>query len=148
MSSAIHSWLKKVCHTRLITACLRNDLLQKDKLYTRISQRKHEIYNYRKVVDLEYVSVGGEVRCKDEEAKKTFEEKETKLTFEIVNLRRSVDGIIEQRTKLITSEIAQWKSKRGRDYLSKPKLKRQKRGSLLIVGELKHTLRLYLNLVK
>ena len=148
MSSAVHAWLKKVYHTRLITAGLKNDLLQIDKLYTGISQRKHEIYNCRKVVDLEYVSLGGDVKCKDEEAKKTLEEKETKLTYEIDKLRRSVDGIIEQRTKLISSEIAQWKSKRGGDYLSKPKLKRQKRGSLLIVGELKHTMRLYLNLVK
>ena len=60
MSSAVHSWLKKVYYTRLITAGLKNDLLQIDKLYTGISQRKHEIYNYRKVVDLEYVSVGGD----------------------------------------------------------------------------------------
>ena len=65
------------------------------------------------MVDLEYVSVGGDVRCKDEEAKKSFEEKETKLTYEIDKLRRCVDGIIEQRTKLITSEITHWKSKRG-----------------------------------
>ena len=34
------------------------------------------------MVDLEYLSVGGEVRCKDDEAKKEFEEKETKLTLE------------------------------------------------------------------
>ena len=121
MSSAVHAWLKKVYHTRLITAGLKNDLLQIDKLYTGISQRKHEIYNCRKVVDLEYVSLGGDVKCKDEEAKKTLEEKETKLTYEIDKLRRSVDGIIEQRTKLISSEIAQWKSKRGGDYLSKAK---------------------------
>ena len=47
-------------------------MLQIDKLYTGISQRKHEIYNFRMVVDLEYVSVGGEVRCKDEEANEMF----------------------------------------------------------------------------
>ena len=148
MSSAIQSWLEKVYNTRWITTCLRKDLLQIDKLYTGISQRKYEIYNYRKVVDLEYVSVGGEVRCKDEEAKKTFEENETKLSIEIDKLRRSVNDIVEQRTKLISSEIAHWKSTRGRDNFSKQKLKRQKRGSLLIAGELKQTLGLYLNLVK
>ena len=72
MSSSIQSWDEKVYHTRWITACLRKDVLPIDKLYTGISQRKYEIYNYRKVVDLEYVSVGGEVRCKDEEAKKNL----------------------------------------------------------------------------
>ena len=81
MSSAIQSWLEKVYNTRWITTCLRKDLLQIDKLYTGISQRKYEIYNYRKVVDLEYVSVGGEVRCKDEEAKKTLEENEFFLNW-------------------------------------------------------------------
>ena len=80
--------------------------------------------------------------------KKTFEENETKLSIEIDKLRRPVNDIVEQRTKLITSEIAHWKSTRGGDNLSKQKLKRQKRGSLLIAGELKQTLRLYLNLVK
>ena len=87
------------------------------------------------MVDLEYVSLGGEVRCKDDEARKEFEEKETKFNLEIDKLRRSVDNIVQHRAKLITSELTQWKSRKGRDYLSKTKLKRQKRGSLTIVGE-------------
>ena len=122
--------------------------MQIDKLYNGISQCKYELYNLRKVVDLEYVSVGGEVRCKDDEARKEFEEKETKLNLEIDKLKRSVDYIVEHRTKLITSELTKWKSRRGRDYLAKTKLKRQKRGSLVIVRDLKHTLRLYTSLVK
>lgn len=141
MSSSIHSWIKKVYHTRLITTFLL--LLQIDKLYNGISQCKYELYNLRKVVNLEYVSVGGEVRCKDDEARKEFEEKETKLNLEIDKLKRSVDYLVEHRTKLITSELSKWKSRRGRDYLSKTKLKRQKRGSLVIVGDLKHTLTLH-----
>ena len=41
--------------------------------------------------------------------------------------------------KLITSEITQWRNKRGRDYFTKTKEKRHVRGGLVIVGELKNT---------
>ena len=34
---------------------------------------------------------------------------------------RNVDDIVESRTKLITSEITQWRNERGRDYFSKTK---------------------------
>ena len=135
--------LEKVYKSRLITTCLRIDLLHIDKLYTRISKCKYDLYNLRKEVNLEYVSVGGVVSCKDDEVRKQLEEKETKHNIDIAELRSSVDDIVANRVKLITLELKQWKSRRGRDYLTKTKLKRQKRGSLVIVGELKNTLSLY-----
>ena len=56
--------------------------------------------------------------------------------------------IVTSRTKLITSELLQWKNKRGRDYFTKQKERRHIRGGQVIVGELKLTLSCYLNLVK
>ena len=50
--------------------------------------------------------------------------------------------------KLITSEITQWRNKRGRDYFTKTKEKRHVRGGLVIVGELKTTSRCFLSFVK
>ena len=47
-----------------------------------------------------------------------------------------------------TSELLQWKNKRGRDYFTKQKERRHIRGGHVIVGELKLTLSCYLNLVK
>ena len=59
-----------------------------------------------------------------------------------------MDDIVTSRTKLITSELLQWKNKRGRDYFTKQKERRHIRGGHVIVGEWKLTLSCYLNLVK
>ena len=44
-------------------------------------------------------------------------------------------------------EYKQWKSLQGRDYLSKQRMKRQVRGGLLIVSEIRETLWLFTWLV-
>ena len=59
------------------------------------------------------------VTCKDEKIGQDFVEKEKDLELEIAALKKSVDDIVASRTKLVTSEIIQWKIKRGRDYVSK-----------------------------
>ena len=59
-----------------------------------------------------------------------------------------MDEIVTSRTKLITSELFQWKNKRGRDYFTKQKKRRHIRGGHVIVGEFKLTLSCYLKLVK
>ena len=63
-------------------------------------------------------------------------------------VKKSVDDIVASRTKLVTSEIIQWKNKRGRDNLSKQKERRHIGGGHVIVGELKLTLSCYLKPVK
>ena len=50
--------------------------------------------------------------------------------------------------KLITSEITQWRNKRGRDYFTKTKEKRHVRRGLVILPELKNTSRCFLSFVK
>ena len=57
MPSNIQCWLEKVYKSRLITTGLRNDLLHIHKQYTRMSKCKYELYNLRKEVNLEYVSI-------------------------------------------------------------------------------------------
>ena len=68
---------------------------------------------------MEYISVCGVVTCKDEKIGQDFVEKEKDLELEIAALKKSVDDIVASRTKLVTSEIIQWKNKRGRGYVSK-----------------------------
>ena len=72
-----------------------------------------------------------------------LEEKEKCIGLELVAIKRNVDDIVENRTKLITSEMSQWRNKKGRDYFTKTKEKRHARGGLVIVGELKDTLRCF-----
>ena len=72
-----------------------------------------------------------------------LEEKEKCIGLELAAIKRNVDDIVESRTKLITSEITQWRNKRGRDYFTKTKEKRHARRGLVIVGELKDTLRCF-----
>ena len=70
---------------------------------------------------MEYISVCGVVTCKDEKTSQDLEEKRKDIELGIAALKRSVDEIVASRTKLVTgtSEITQWKNKRGRDYFSK-----------------------------
>ena len=116
--------------------------------YSRLAQLKFEIYNLRKEADVEYTTVCGVVTCKDEKARLVLEEKEKGIGLELAAIKRNVDDIVESRTKLITSEITQWRNKRGQDYFTKTKESRHVRGGLVNVGELKNTLRCFLSFVK
>ena len=50
---------------------------------------------------------------------------------------KAIQGtVVGSRTRLLTVEYKQWKGLRGRDYLSKQRMKRQVRGGLLIVSEI------------
>ena len=57
------------------------------------------------------------------------------------------ETVVGTGTRLSTVEYKQWKGLRGRDYLSKQRMKKQVRGGLLIVSEIRETLRLFTRLV-
>ena len=101
-----------------------------------MARLKFEIYNLRNEADVEYTAVCGVVTCRDEKTRLVPEEKEKCIGLELAAIKRNVDDIVQSRTKLITSEITQWRNKRGRDYFTKTKEKRHARGGLVIVGEL------------
>ena len=124
MTNNLQVWHEKVNKSRFITSCLRTDLQRIDKLYGRLARCSFELYKLRKEVDVEYISVSGVVTCKDEKSRQDFAEKEKDIELEIVTLKKSVDDIVASRTKLITSELFQWKNKRGRDYCTKQKGRR------------------------
>ena len=62
-------------------------------------------------------------------------------------LKAIVVTVFGTKTRLSAVEYKQWRSLRGRDYLSKQRMKRQLRGSLVIVSEIRETLRLFTRLV-
>ena len=148
MTNDLKIWHEKVIKSRFITSCLRTDLQRINKLYGRLARCCFELYKLRKDVDVEYISVSGVVTCKDEKTRQDFVEKGKDMEFEIATLKKSVDDIVTSRTKLVTSELLQWKNERGRDYFTKQKERRHIRGGHVIVGELKLTLSCYLKLVK
>ena len=82
-----------------------------------LARLKFEIYNLRREADVEYTAVCGVV----------LEEKEKGMGLELAPIKRNVDDIVESRTNLTTSEITQWRNKRGRDYFTKTKEKRCER---------------------
>ena len=65
---------------------------------------------------------------------------------EVKTVKAIVETVVGSRTRL-TLEYKQWKGLRGRDYLSKQRMKRQVRGGLVIVSEIRETLRLFMRLV-
>ena len=62
---------------------------------------------------------------------------------EVKTVKAMVGTVVGTRTRLLTVEYKQWKGLRGRDYLSKQRMKRQLRG-LVIVSEIRETLRLFM----
>ena len=62
-------------------------------------------------------------------------------------LNATVVTVVGTKTRLSRVEYKQWRSLRGRDYLSKQRMKRQGRGGLVIVSEMRETLRLFTRLV-
>ena len=139
MPKEIETWYAEVLKSRHITSAIRSDLQKIDRLYSTLARLKFELYNLRKEADVEYTAVCGVVTCKDEKSRLVLEEKEKCMGFELAAIKRKVDDIVESRTKLITSEITQWRIKKGRDYYTKIKEKRHARGGLVIAGELKDT---------
>ena len=75
-----------------------------------------------------------------------LKEKEKWYVDEVKTVKAIVGTVVGTRTRLLTVEYKQWKSLRGRDYLSKQRMKRQLRG-LVIVSEIRETLRLFMRLV-
>ena len=149
MPKDLETWYAEVLKSRYITSAIRIDLQKIDRLYSTLARLKFELYNLiRKEADVEYTAVCGVVTCKDEKTRLVLEEKEKCMGLELAAIKRNVDAIVESRTKLITSEITQWRNKKGRDYYTKRKEKRHARGGLVIVGELKDTLRCFLSFVK
>ena len=65
---------------------------------------------------------------------------------EVRTVKAIVETVVGTRARLLTVEYKQWKGLRGRDYLSKQRMKRQFRG-LVIVSEIRETLRLFTRLV-
>ena len=66
---------------------------------------------------------------------------------EVKTVKAIVGTVVGTRTRLLAVEYKQWKGLRGSDYLSKQRMKTQVRGGLLIVSEIRETLRLFMRLV-
>ena len=66
---------------------------------------------------------------------------------EVRTVKAIVETVVGTRTRLLTVEYKQWKGLRGKDYLSKQRMKRQVRGGQVIVSEIRETLRLFTRLV-
>ena len=74
-------------------------------------------------------------------------EKEKWYVDEVKTVKAIAGTVVGTRTRLLPVEYKQWKGLRGRDYLSKQRMKTQVRGGLLIVSEIRETLRLFTRLV-
>ena len=85
--------------------------------------------------------------CKDEGQRLELNEKEKWYVVEVKRVKAMVGTVVWTRTRSLKVEYKKWKSLRGRDYLSKQRMKRQVRGGLLIVSEIRETLRLFMRLV-
>ena len=93
------------------------------------------------------MALGVVMACKNEGRTLELEEKEKWCVDEVKRLKAIVVTVVGTKTRLSAVEYKEWRSLRGRDYLSKERMKRQVRGSLVIVSEIRETLRLFTRLV-
>ena len=96
---------------------------------------------------MNYVALGVVMACKDEEQRLELEHKEKRCVDEKKRLKAILVTVVGTKTRLSTVEYKQWSTLRGRGYLSKQRMKRQVRGGLVIVSEIRETLRLFTRLV-
>ena len=96
---------------------------------------------------MNYVALGVVMACKNEGRTLELKEKEKWCVDEVKRLKAIVVTVFGTKTRLSAVEYKQWRSLRGRDYLSKQRMKRQLRSSLVIVSEIRETLRLFTRLV-
>ena len=96
---------------------------------------------------MNYVALGVVMACKNEGRTLELEGKEKWCVDEVKKLKAIVVTVVGTKTRLSAVKCKQWRSLRGRDYLSKQRMKRQVRGSLVIVSEIRETLRLFTRLV-
>ena len=66
-------------------------------------------------------------------------DKEKWYVDEANTVKAIVGTVVGTRTRLLRVEYKQWKGLRGRDYLSKQRIKRQVRGGLVIVSDIRET---------
>ena len=93
------------------------------------------------------MALGVVMACKNEGRTLELEEKEKWCVDEVKRLKAIVVTVVGTKTRLSAVEYKQWRSLRGRDYLTKERMKRQVRGSLVIVSEIRETLRIFTRLV-
>ena len=96
---------------------------------------------------MNYVALGVVMACKNEGWTLELEEKEKWCVDEVKRLKAIVVTVVGTKTRLSAVEHKQWRSLRCRDYLSKQIIKRQLRGGVVIVSEIRETLRLFTRLV-
>ena len=110
---------------------------------------RYELYDLRKRIDLNCLALGVVMACKNKGRTLELEEKEKWCVDEVKRLKVIVVTVVGTKTRLSAVEYSQWRSLRGRDYLSKQRMNRQVRGSLVIVSEisLRETLGLFTRLV-
>ena len=70
-------------------------------------------------MDLNYVALGVVMAYKDEGQRLELEEKEKWCVDEVKRLKAIVVTVVGTKTRLSTVEFKEWRSLRGRDYLSK-----------------------------
>ena len=93
------------------------------------------MYDLAKRTDLNHVALGVVMACKDEGQRLELKKKEKWYVEEVKRLKAIVVTVVWTRTRLLTVEYKQWRSLRGRVYLSKHRMKRQVRGGLVIVSD-------------
>ena len=92
---------------------------------------------------MSYVALGVVIACKDEEQRLELEYKEKWCVDEKKRLKAILGTVVGTKTRLSTVEYKQWRSLKGKDYLSKQRKKLHVRGGLVIVSKIRETLRLF-----
>ena len=85
------------------------------------------------------MALGVVMACKDEEQRLELEHKEKWCVDEKKRLKAILVTVVGTKTRLSTVEYKQWRSLKGKDYLSRQRKKWHVRGGLVIVSKIRET---------
>ena len=149
MAAKVRSWRLKVLITRRITSVLLKELSYISDMYSLLIRRKLDLYELDRGNEEEYVVLAGIISNKDKDFNRWMKLKRQEHELECEKLKEDVRMMIENRVRLIKSEMSHLRrsqlSQTGRSKLQR---RRSKRGQLSNVREIQDTLNWYMKLLE
>ena len=149
MAAKVRSWRLKVLITRRITSVLLKELSYISDMYSVSIRRKLDLYELDRGNEEEYVALAGIISDKDKDFNRWMKLKRQEHELECEKLKQDVRMMIENRVRLIKSEMSHLRrsqlSQTGRRKLQR---RRSKRGQLSNVREIQDTLNWYMKLLE
>ena len=148
MAAEIETWKEKVTQKRGMTSLIKKELFYLSDLYTEMTRNKLDLYELDLDNDEDYVAMAGQIKPSEATSFEDLKFKRQRLLEYGTNLKDKIERVIDNRSRLITSEIGHMKCRVKQNSRSKIQERKFKRGQMSYVGEIRTVLRDYKDLLE